>query len=95
MLNGESSTLMDSAGDATCAPAATGLKSVTPSAGGGGGTGGGSAGAQRILSKRGSASFDLKTNMLIVNDIPSKHEEIRRLMTVIDVPAKQVMIASV
>jgi type IV pilus assembly protein PilQ len=30
--------------------------------------------------------------MLIVNDIPSKHEEIRRLMTVIDVPAKQVMI---
>ncbi|MFA5241299.1 MAG: type IV pilus secretin PilQ [Sulfuricella sp.] len=93
MLNGESSTLMDSAGDATCAPAATGLKSVTPSAGGGGGSGGGgSSGAQRILSKRGSASFDLKTNMLIVNDIPGKHEEIRRLMTVIDVPAKQVMI---
>jgi len=93
MLNGESSTLMDSAGDATCAPAATGLKSVTPSAGGGGGSGGGgSSGAQRILSKRGSALFDLKTNMLIVNDIPGKHEEIRRLMTVIDVPAKQVMI---
>jgi type IV pilus assembly protein PilQ len=92
MLNGESSTLMDSAGDATCAPAATGLKSVTPSAGGGSGSSGGASSAQRILSKRGSASFDLKTNMLIVNDIPSKHEEIRRLMTVIDVPAKQVMI---
>ena len=30
--------------------------------------------------------------MLIVNDIPSKHEEIRRLLSVIDVPAKQVMI---
>ncbi|PWB49200.1 MAG: type IV pilus secretin PilQ [Nitrosomonadales bacterium] len=94
MLSGESGTLMDSAGDATCAPAATGLKSVTPSAGGGSGVGagGGTSSAQRILSKRGSASFDLKTNMLVVNDIPSKHEEIRRLMNVIDVPAKQVMI---
>ena len=94
MLNGESSALVDSSGDATCAPAATGLKNLPQSAGTGVGVGGATAGGgvQRILSKRGSASFDLKTNMLIVNDIPSKHEEIRRLMTVIDVPAKQVMI---
>lgn len=97
MLNGEANTLVDSSGDATCTPSATGLKSVTPSAGGGGGAGsssggGGGSGSQKILSQRGSASFDLKTNMLIVNDIPSKHEEIRRLITVIDVPAKQVMI---
>lgn len=94
MLNGETGTLGDKSDDATCAPAATGLKSVAPSAGGGAGAGssGGGSNVQRLLSKRGSASFDLKTNMLIVNDIPSKHEEIRRLMTVIDVPAKQVMI---
>lgn len=92
MLNGETSTLADRSDDATCSPAAMGLKSVTPSAGGGAGSGGAGSSDQKILSKRGSASFDLKTNMLIVNDIPSKHEEIRRLMTVIDVPAKQVMI---
>ncbi len=47
---------------------------------------------QQILSKRGSATFEIKTNILIINDIPSKHEEIRRLLAVIDVPAKQVMI---
>ncbi|MBZ0105952.1 MAG: type IV pilus secretin PilQ [Sulfuricella denitrificans] len=92
MLNGETNTRTDRTDDATCSPAAMGLKSVTPNAGGGAGSGGGGGADQKILSKRGSASFDLKTNMLIVNDIPSKHEEIRRLMAVIDVPAKQVMI---
>lgn len=92
MINGETNTRADRTDDATCAPAAMGLKSVTPNAGGGAGSGGGGNADQKILSKRGSASFDLKTNMLIVNDIPSKHEEIRRLMAVIDVPAKQVMI---
>lgn len=91
MLSGESGTQRDRSEVATCSPAATGLRSITPSAAGGTGSGGG-ANVQKILSKRGSASFDLKTNMLIVNDIPSKHEEIRRLMVVIDVPAKQVMI---
>jgi type IV pilus assembly protein PilQ len=91
MLNGETNTRLDRTDDATCAPAAMGLRAIAPSAGGGAG-GGSSAADQKILSKRGSVSFDLKTNMLIVNDIPSKHEEIRRLMTVIDVPAKQVMI---
>lgn len=91
MLNGETSRLSDKSDDATCSPAATTLKALTPVAGGGAAGGGGS-GAEKILSKRGTASFDLKTNMLIVNDIPSKHEEIRRLLSVIDIPAKQVMI---
>ena len=93
MLNGETSNRRDRGEEATCSPAASGLRSITPSAGGGAGSSGGAgSNVQKILSKRASASFDLKTNMLIVNDIPSKHEEIRRLMTVIDVPAKQVMI---
>lgn len=59
----------------------------TKQQGGAGGTN-----VQQILSKRGSATYELKTNMLIVNDIPSKHEEIRRLLVALDVPAKQVMI---
>ena len=92
MLNGESNTQRDRSEEATCAPAATGLRGIVPTAGGGTGSGGTGSNVQKILSKRGSASFDLKTNMLIVNDIPSKHEEIRRLMTVIDVSAKQVTI---
>lgn len=92
MLNGETNTRRERGEEATCAPAATGLKSITPSAGGGASSGSGGSNVQKILSKRGSASFDLKTNILIVNDIPTKHEEIRKLMTVIDVPARQVMI---
>lgn len=88
MLNGELGGAAEKGEDATCSPGSTGLKSsaiaVALAAGG--------TPAQKILSKRGSASYDLKTNMLIVNDIPSKQEEIRRLLTVIDVPAKQVMI---
>lgn len=55
----------------------------------------GSAGAApQILSKRGSATYELKKNMLIVNDVPSKHQEIRKVLSVIDVPARQVMIES-
>ena len=91
MLNGETNARLDRTEDATCTPAATGLRTIAPNVGGGRGAGGGND-DQKILSKRGSISFDLKTNMLIVNDIPSKHEEIRRLLTVIDIPAKQVMI---
>ncbi|MDP2783936.1 MAG: type IV pilus secretin PilQ [Sulfurimicrobium sp.] len=90
MLLGMAGSVSDKADDATCSPAAAGLKSAVTAAGAG--AGGGAAMQQKILSKRGNATFELKTNMLIVNDIPSKHEEIRRLIAVIDVPAKQVMI---
>ncbi|MDD5329476.1 MAG: type IV pilus secretin PilQ [Sulfuricella sp.] len=47
---------------------------------------------QKILSKRGSAVWDPRTNMLFVQDIPSKLEEIRKLINQIDIPVKQVMI---
>lgn len=47
---------------------------------------------QKILSKRGRATYELKTNTLIVNDVPKKIQEIRDLLTRIDVPARQVMI---
>ncbi len=89
MLNGLAGADTLKGDDATCSPAATTLKATSVPASG---SPGNTSNPQRILSKRGSVTFELKTNMLIVNDIPSKHEEVRRLLTVIDVPAKQVMI---
>jgi len=47
---------------------------------------------QRILSKRGSAVWDPRTNQLFIQDIPSKLEEVRRLVAKVDVPVRQVMI---
>jgi len=48
--------------------------------------------AQRLLSKRGSAIADPQSNLLFVNDIPSKLEEIRSFIKAIDVGARQVLI---
>lgn len=47
---------------------------------------------QRILSKRGSAVVDPRTNTLFVQDTPSRLEEARKLIKQIDVPVRQVMI---
>jgi len=47
---------------------------------------------QRILSKRGSAVADPQTNIIFINDIPSKLEEIRSFINAIDVGARQVLI---
>jgi type IV pilus assembly protein PilQ len=60
------------------------------SGGGAGGAAGSS--AQRILSKRGSAVADSQSNILFVNDIPSKLDEIRSFLKAIDVGARQVLI---
>lgn len=58
-----------------------------------GSAGGGVAGpAQRILSKRGSAVADPQSNIIFINDIPSKLEEIRSFINAIDVGARQVLI---
>ncbi len=50
--------------------------------------------AQKILSKRGSAVVDVRTNTLFVQDTPSKLEEIRGLIKQIDVPVRQVLVES-
>ena len=50
--------------------------------------------SQKVLSKRGSAVVDARTNTLFVQDTPSKLEEIRTLIKQIDVAVKQVMIES-
>lgn len=49
---------------------------------------------QKILSKRGSAVVDVRTNTLFVQDTPRHLEEVQRIMNKIDVPVKQVMIES-
>ena len=49
---------------------------------------------QRILSKRGSAVIDARTNTLFIQDTPSKLDEVRKLIAQIDIPVKQVMIES-
>lgn len=47
---------------------------------------------QKILTKRGRATYELKTNTLIVTDTARKIQEIRELLARLDVPARQVMI---
>ncbi len=55
---------------------------------------GGEGGAtkQTILSKRGSVVVDIRTNQLFVQDTAQKLEDVRRLLTRIDIPVPQVMI---
>jgi type IV pilus assembly protein PilQ len=53
----------------------------------------GSGGAGRsILTKRGSAVVDPRTNQLFITDIASKLDEIRELIKKTDIPTRQVMI---
>ncbi len=49
---------------------------------------------QRILSKRGSAVVDARTNTIFVQDGASRLEEVRKLIRQVDVPVRQVMIES-
>lgn len=55
--------------------------------------GGGAAGAgNRVLSKRGSATIDPRTNQVFVTDIPSRLEEVRKLIQKVDIATKQVLV---
>ncbi len=47
---------------------------------------------QKILTNRGSANFDLRTNMLFVKDVPTTLEEVRKLIKLVDIPVRQVLI---
>lgn len=49
---------------------------------------------QRILSRRGSAVIDPRTNTVFVQDTASRLEEVRRLVRTVDIPVRQVMIES-
>ena len=73
------------------ASAATG-KSASTQQDGGNATESQSTATLNILSKRGVASLDARTNTLFVKDTPSRLEEVRRILKQIDVPARQVLI---
>lgn len=45
-----------------------------------------------MLSPRGSAMIDPRTNKLFITDTPSKLEEVRKLIAITDVPIRQVLI---
>ena len=47
---------------------------------------------QKILSKRGSAVVDARTNTVFVQDVPARLEDVRKLIAQIDVAVRQVMI---
>lgn len=55
-------------------------------------TGGSSGASSSILSKRGSAIADARTNTLFVKDTPTRLEEVRKMIKQIDIPARQVLI---
>jgi type IV pilus assembly protein PilQ len=87
MLYGASLAAGPATGTASCSLASEGLAPTTAGA---------AAGAKqeenKILSKRGRASYDLKTNTLILNDTAKKIQEVRDLLAKIDVPVRQVLI---
>jgi type IV pilus assembly protein PilQ len=47
---------------------------------------------QRILSKRGSAVVDARTNTVFVQDTPSRLDQVRALIKKVDIPVRQVLI---
>ena len=47
---------------------------------------------QRMLSKRGSAVVDTRTNILFVQDTPSRLDDVRQLIARVDLSVRQVMI---
>ncbi|MDP1999399.1 MAG: type IV pilus secretin PilQ [Rhodoferax sp.] len=56
------------------------------------GAGGGEKSAGRTLSQRGSATADARTNQLFVTDVPSRLEQVQKLISQLDVAVRQVMI---
>jgi type IV pilus assembly protein PilQ len=47
---------------------------------------------QTLLSKRGSALLDDRSNMMFVKDTPSRLDDVREMIAKVDVPVRQVMI---
>ena len=47
---------------------------------------------QRVLSKRGSAVFDARTNKLFVQDVSARLEDVRKLIAQVDITVRQVLI---
>lgn len=89
LLTGNMGGAGGAAGAAPAIPAAGGLPGGGGAAGGGAGAGGMGAG---ILSPRGTASVDARTNIIIVRDIEEKLQEVRAMLARLDVAVRQVLI---
>ncbi|RRQ23092.1 type IV pilus secretin PilQ [Thiohalobacter thiocyanaticus] len=57
-------------------------------------SGEGGQGDSSLLSERGSVTIDQRTNTLLIKDTAERLEDIRRLITSLDIPVRQVMIES-
>jgi type IV pilus assembly protein PilQ len=88
ILEGKSIAALQAGAAVSCEASATGVGGTAQAAA----TAAGGAAAQRVLSKRGSVTYDLKTNTLFVQDVPSKLEDAREMLRKVDVPTRQVMI---
>jgi type IV pilus assembly protein PilQ len=51
-------------------------------------------GSNSLLSERGSVAIDERTNTLLVNDTSTSLDNVRRLVTTLDIPVRQVLIES-
>ena len=49
-------------------------------------------GSSGVLSSRGTATVDSRTNIIIIRDVAEKLEEVRELLSKLDVPVRQVLI---
>jgi type IV pilus assembly protein PilQ len=54
----------------------------------------GGSGSNRLISERGSVSVDQRTNTLLVHDTTASLENVRRLVSTLDIPIRQVLIES-
>jgi type IV pilus assembly protein PilQ len=67
---------------------------ATQQAGAGQNSQGGGSASMRLLSPRGMAIVDARTNTLIVKDTAKAMEDVRRMIKTLDVPVRQVLIES-
>jgi type IV pilus assembly protein PilQ len=51
-------------------------------------------GGNSLVSERGTVAIDARTNTLLINDTPTSLDNIRRLVTTLDIPVRQVLIES-
>ncbi|MGC2461306.1 MAG: type IV pilus secretin PilQ family protein, partial [Steroidobacteraceae bacterium] len=58
------------------------------------GSSGGATGGNAVLSARGNVSVDNRTNTLLLQDTADRLADVRRLVTLLDIPVKQVLIES-
>ena len=91
ILLGQVAAAGDNGEDVTCSAQAQGVK-ATQQATAAPVAAGAIAGTNRIISARGTASSEPQTNTLLINDTASKQAEIGEMLSLIDVPARQVMI---